>query len=181
MGKAKTVKIRIVNVSVRGDEAVVRVTNGTDEADIRFRYSIGSSGPDMMVDDGEALAAMERLGVPEDRRRKAVDRIAFSGELGQARAEVFVERNPCATGITRCVHRLVGMAARSSVFGNGDGAWNTETAIMQGIYTLDGVPCECGECENVDLETVCHAELLRLRDIIEDALARKARADAERN
>ncbi len=181
MGKAKTVKTRIANVSVRGDEVVVRVTNGMDEADIRFRYSIGSSGPDMTVDDGEALVAMERLGVPEGRRQKTVDRIEFGDELGQAMAAIFMERDPCAAGIHRCVHFLVGMAARSGVFGKGDGTWNTESAIVEGVYALDGRPCECGECENVDLETVCHAELLRLRDIIEEALSRKAGVDAERN
>lgn len=168
-------------MSVRGDEAVVRVTNGKDEADIRFRYSLGSSGPDVTVDDGEALAAMERLGVPEGRRQKTVDRIEFSDELGQAMAAIFMERNPCAAGIHRCVHFLVGTAARSGVFGSGDGAWNVEGAIVEGVYALDRMPCECGECENVDLEMACHAELLRLQDMIDETLSRKVRADAERN
>ena len=76
------------------------------------------------------------------------------------------------------MHFLVGTAACSGVFRNGDGAWNMEDAIVEGVDALDGIPCEC---ENVDLETVCHTELLRLRDIIEEALSRNARADAERN
>ncbi len=179
----ETEQVRIDKVFRDGAEAVARISCDGDTADLRFGYVAEGGCVHCFIAD-QADEALRRLlpGRPEGDIDDALGKISYDRRVEEIVADAYNDNHPSMHGIQRCVFLITDMVRQTCDCGNSDCCNGLAERLVRTIRSLDSVPTNCGCCdEAVALEDACYPGLTQLREIVDEKLSRRFKAEAERN
>ena len=179
----ETKKIRVEKVFRDGSEAVARVSCDGDTADLRFGYIVEGGCVHCFITE-QADEALWRLlpGRPESDIDNVLGKISCDRRVEEIVADAYRDDHPCMHGVQRCISLIADMVKQACDCGKDDCCDGLAERWVQTIRSLDSVPTNCGCCdEAVALEDACYLGLTQLREIVDETLSRRFKAEAERN